>query len=264
MNIEQLHLEVTRNCTLECEHCLRGDRQRINMDPIILDNIFKDIKYVDQLLLTGGEPLIAIQALERLVEILNLKRVKINKILLITNGTVLSDRVLKVLYNLQKNSYLVLKLSTDIFHYLELEKKGLLDTRNKNLEQLHKEKFYNFKEYGPDEVRETTFLLTNKGRTKNLTSERLQEINSMTNSEYMIDVENYFDTGHPRTTLNEGTLEGNITVDVYGNIVSYGLSFEEEDNESYENRFNVIEMQFEEAVKLFINKKNKTKELVIK
>lgn len=28
MKLEKLYLEVTRMCTLECEHCLRGDREQ--------------------------------------------------------------------------------------------------------------------------------------------------------------------------------------------------------------------------------------------
>ena len=54
MHLENLFLEVTRNCTLECEHCLRGDRQRVNMDNSVLESVFKDVKKVDRLLLTGG------------------------------------------------------------------------------------------------------------------------------------------------------------------------------------------------------------------
>ena len=120
MYIENLHLSITRNCTLECEHCLRGDRQNVNMDPLILDKVFQDVLVVRNLLITGGEPLIAIQSLEKLAEIIRSQKVKINNIYIITNGTVFSERILKVLNDFNNYSHLELKISSDIFHQLEL------------------------------------------------------------------------------------------------------------------------------------------------
>lgn len=255
MYVEELHLEATRNCTLECEHCLRGNRQAINMDTVVLDKIFKYVKNVGTLLLTGGEPLLAIEILERLVEILKTKQVRVNKIMLITNGTVLDDRILKLLHDLQDNSYLTLKLSTDIFHQIDLEKKGLLELRNKNLEILSKDNFYNFNEYGKDEESYIKSSLMNKGKAKELTPERLEEINSISKTEWIIN--NWREEKHPRTTLIDNMVEGNITIDVYGNIVSKGLSFDEEDKEAYETGLNIINMPFDEAIKEFIDRNEK-------
>lgn len=136
MYIEQLHLGITRNCTLECEHCLRGNRQHINMNPVILDKIFDSVKEIKSLLLTGGEPLIAIEVLEHLAEIIKTKDIKINKIYIVTNGTVLGPRIINVLKELNSFSKLDLKVSNDIFHQTELINKNLLDIRNENYEKL--------------------------------------------------------------------------------------------------------------------------------
>lgn len=262
MYVENLHLQLTRNCTLECEHCLRGDRERVNMNPAVLDEIFKDVKKVGVLLLTGGEPLIAIQALEHLVELLKRKQVKVSKILLITNGTVLSDRVLRVLRELQDNSYLVLKLSTDIFHNLELEKRGMVELRERNLGILSDNKFYNFSEYGKDEVRNWPSALTNKGRTKTLTHERLEEINVIAKQKHIINT--YSEEHHPETYIENDRVIGNITIDVYGNVVSYGQSFEEEDKEAYESGLNVMEMPCSEAITAFVDRHTKKMENIYK
>jgi len=97
MNVENITLEITRRCTLDCEHCFRGDSQNINMSIQTLENIFCNIKSIDQLVITGGEPLIAINELEKLVELLRSNNVKKEIINLVTNGTILSSRVLKVL-----------------------------------------------------------------------------------------------------------------------------------------------------------------------
>ena len=44
MKLEKLYLEVTRMCTLECEHCLRGDRENKYMSTKTIENILKDVK----------------------------------------------------------------------------------------------------------------------------------------------------------------------------------------------------------------------------
>lgn len=255
MYVDNLHLQVTRNCTLECEHCLRGDRERVNMNPHILDQLFMDVKKVGMLLLTGGEPLIAIQTLEHLVQILKSRQVKVRKITLITNGTILSPRVLKVLHDLQDNSYLILKLSSDIFHNLELEKRGLLELRNRNLECLSQERFYNFSEYAKDEEKNWPAALVNKGRTKNLTPERLEEINAVAKVKHVINT--YMEETHPDTCIEGNYVRGNITINVYGNVVSYGLSFEEEDKEAYDTGLNIMEMPASEAIRLFVERHTK-------
>lgn len=252
MYVENLHLQLTRNCTLECEHCLRGDRERVNMSTEILDRIFKDVKKVQFLLLTGGEPLLNIEALEHLVELLKSKQIRVNKIILITNGTVLSDRILKVLHELQNYSYLALKLSTDIFHNLELEKKGMKSLRDNNLKIISKNKFYNFSEYGNDKDSYMPVAIINKGRAKTLTSARLAEINRIVKQKFIINTD--YEEHHPLTSIDDNIVDGNITINVYGYVVSYGLSFEEEDKESYDTCLNVKEMTCEEAIKAFIKR----------
>ena len=133
MHVETLHLEVTRNCTLECEHCLRGDRQTINMNPIVLDKIFEEVKKIDFLLLTGGEPLLADEVIERLKETIETKRIRINKLYIISNGTVLTEKVLNAIKEITKHTYTIIDISVNIFHELELKRLGLTSIRDKNL-----------------------------------------------------------------------------------------------------------------------------------
>jgi len=49
-------IEVTRQCNLECKHCLRGNQQKISVNMWDVDTLFTIIKYIDTLVLTGGEP----------------------------------------------------------------------------------------------------------------------------------------------------------------------------------------------------------------
>lgn len=97
--------------------------------------------------------------------------------------------------------------------------------------------------------------LVNKGRVKRLTSERLEEINAVANVKHIINT--YAEEIHPNTCIEDDIVRGNITIDVYGNVVSYGLSFEEEDKEAYDTGLNILEMSASEAIKLFVEKHTK-------
>jgi len=79
MYIVSIGLEVTRNCTLACEHCLRGDAQAVNMDLEVIEKIFNNVRGIGTLLLTGGEPLIAVQQLEKIIELIKKKNIKVNE-----------------------------------------------------------------------------------------------------------------------------------------------------------------------------------------
>lgn len=251
MHLENLYLEVTRNCTIECEHCFRGEREKVNMNPSTLSLIFKDIRRIDFLLLTGGEPLLAIQALEQLAELLKTKQVHVGKILLITNGTVLSERVLRVLHAFQDYSYLVLKVSMNVFHDLALQECGLLELRNRNLQVLFQEGFYNFSEYGKDEHSPYGIGLVQKGRAKTLTPERLEEINALVTQKFSILPYSSSEKLNP-ASRSDTAVSGVVSIDVYGNLVGYELSFEEEDQYAYDHGISVLDMPFSDAVDAFI------------
>ncbi len=256
MHLEELHLEVTRNCTLECEHCLRGDRERINMSSSVLDEIVKDGLVVDRLLLTGGEPLLAIQILEYLVELLASKRISVKRLVMITNGTIMSPRVLNVLYKLEDYTIMTLKLSTDIFHELQLHEKGLYEKREVNLAQFKNEDFYDFSEYGKEDKKYIHHMLTNKGRTKTMSDLRMAEIGNMLGITYLRDATETIQNAY----IENGRVYGTITVDVYGNVVDKGLSFKEEDDFAYEHGLNVMDMPFCDAIVAYLSYNEKLRE----
>ena len=261
MYIENLHLEVTRNCTLECEHCLRGESQKVNMSPKVLDTVFDNVTQVDFLLLTGGEPLLAIQTLERLAEILKQKKVKVNKIIIVSNGTVCSERVLNVLKELASCSYFMFKVSNNIFHNLELNRLNLTSIRDRNLDLFkNSEIIWNFDDsYGKENEGICKASILRLGKAKEISPERLAEINTISTEEYII--VNPDTPRQPETTIEDDKVLGYITVDVYGDIVTYGQEFAEEDKEAYETGLNILEIPFDEAVRLFIERKTEERKI---
>lgn len=86
IQISNLILEVTRKCNLKCAHCLRGDVQRMTMSNAV---IFKAMGWIDSistLTITGGEPSLAPEVLEYLLETFRWKRTQVGAFYIVTNG----------------------------------------------------------------------------------------------------------------------------------------------------------------------------------
>ena len=133
MIIDKMYLEVTRNCTLECEHCLRGNKEIKDMDLITLENSLKDVKEINTLLLTGGEPLLNIKVLKTLPKLIDKYNILINNISIITNGTVASLNHVSALQTLcEKCNSFDLILSSDLFHRLEWNRLKINDRVENN------------------------------------------------------------------------------------------------------------------------------------
>ncbi len=67
LHIDSLVIEVTRKCNMSCEHCLRGASQRKTIDKLHMYKIFNLIDSVCSLNITGGEPTLAMDSLEHIV-----------------------------------------------------------------------------------------------------------------------------------------------------------------------------------------------------
>ena len=101
MKVNRLYLCLTRNCTLECEHCLRGTKEEKNMSPETIERIMKDITSVHSLLLSGGEPLLNIQGIKYLTEVIQKYHIDIHTICISTNGTICTPVHIQALLQLQ-------------------------------------------------------------------------------------------------------------------------------------------------------------------
>lgn len=253
MTVQNLYLEITRACTLKCEHCLRGENRNEYMSLKTLNNIFKDIKKIDRLLLTGGEPLLAISQLEEIIRLIKENSIKINSILIITNGTVLNDRVIKVLKELSSLSNLIIKVSYDVFHLIELNRLNLHDKRKSNYLVL--KELFNAEDYGVIDNARHKALIIKRGRAAQLTKERLNQINEQYSVENDVDMslsylpEYSFDAEYD---IDNDIMNGTISTDVNGNIVAYGLSFDEENEEQEKYCANIGELGLKKAILNYI------------
>lgn len=90
-----LMLEVTRRCELRCEHCMRGEPQDLDMSDEILEKVFSQVDGIYHLSLTGGEPFLVPEVIEKMVDIIIEKGIKVWRCTSVDNGFILDERAEK-------------------------------------------------------------------------------------------------------------------------------------------------------------------------
>lgn len=231
LNVKTMILELTRECNLACKHCFRGDSQNVYMDTKIIDYIFKNVCRINEFLLTGGEPLLALEQIKCIKDNIMKERINIGSTIIVTNGTVLTKDILNMLFQIDTRTDLEIRLSNDAFHLMEIKEKGLESKRKENIELLKS----CFNVYVPEDK---VYLVDRVGRAKNLTDEDLELINKNNpNTKYVFSnnriLQEYRRT-YPLPSLSEdNVIEGTLNIDVYGNITPTYYSYETEDKNSY-------------------------------
>lgn len=122
MHIDQLIIEITRKCNLSCPHCLRGDAQRIDIDINLFKQFIRlnDIDSIGTLTLTGGEPLLNPNAINRIAHVCYELKIDIFGFFMATNGTVFPYSVMESLSMFKEmtddEDMFTLAVSKDEFH----------------------------------------------------------------------------------------------------------------------------------------------------
>lgn len=130
-----LSLEMTRQCNMNCDFCSRGQAQKIDITQEIIDKTLNEVKdcYICQLRLNGGEPFLNADMIEYLVNSIIEKQIRINKVFIFTNATILNKKIRNSLLKLSKylvdidnglNKYksILNKFgSTEVYHYTDIE-----------------------------------------------------------------------------------------------------------------------------------------------
>ena len=232
LNVRTLLLELTRECNLECKHCFRGNSQNVYMDLDIIDYIFNNVCRINEFLLTGGEPFLAKEQLKRITDNIMKDRTNISKLIIVTNGTIMSFDIVGMLLQIKKRTDLEIRLSNDIFHSMEIEDKGLKEIREKNIDLL-KEYFNVTIPY--DKV----YIIDKIGRAEDLTEQDLIDINKDSNTKYILGtnrvLEEYRNKYPLPRIIDDDVVDGSLNIDVYGNITPTYYSFESEDKNKLSN-----------------------------
>ena len=120
LSLRDLAIEVTRRCNMECEHCMRGDIQPIDMNPAYLTEFLSHIDYILDVTLTGGEPSIATDVINEALGSFKTTKTPLGNFYVVTNGKVVPDSFLLAMMQwwlyCDENEISAVALSKDKFH----------------------------------------------------------------------------------------------------------------------------------------------------
>ena len=164
--IQNLALNITDNCNLECSHCLRGDRCNRNMSDDVIEATLSQIKGVGNISINGGEPTLAIDRVKKIVDYIIDNNIFVEEFTTTINGTIYSEELLELLgkmdnYINDDEVLAMVAISCDRYHVEEIERLGLLDQYRENVIKYSKSKYY----YG---LRDIYVRLFREGRAVNL------------------------------------------------------------------------------------------------
>ncbi len=121
MQVKDLILEVTRKCNMQCPHCLRGDAQNKTMTREVVSRAFEVFNNVETLVVTGGEPTLAIDTLEIIAQRLEFGFApEIDNFYMATNGKVIKKRLFdiigRIIHQCTDNHLTSINISNDDWH----------------------------------------------------------------------------------------------------------------------------------------------------
>jgi hypothetical protein len=121
MKINELYVELTRNCNLHCAHCFYGEAQNAVMNEKTLQQVFQEFKHVDCLVAGGGEPFLNFAGIKQIAGKIIREKINVDTFFIATNGCVENidgDEVIRLLSELQRfnKTELILKLSNTPYH----------------------------------------------------------------------------------------------------------------------------------------------------
>ena len=84
--IDNLVIEVTRKCNMNCAHCLRGDAQNIDIDTAYIDRLLENVEGIGNITFSGGEPSLNIHAIEYTLLACQERHISVGSFYVVTNG----------------------------------------------------------------------------------------------------------------------------------------------------------------------------------
>lgn len=120
LTFKRLILELTRQCNANCAHCMRGESEDKTMGTSILDRLFREVRHIEHLGLTGGEPSLVPEQIEWITHLAKRWGCTIGYFFCATNGKEYSPQFAEALdrlydYCMQKEKC-TLSVSFDQFH----------------------------------------------------------------------------------------------------------------------------------------------------
>jgi organic radical activating enzyme len=123
MKIDHLAIEVTRRCNIQCEHCIRGYAQNVDIPLKYIDMILNRTESIGHFCPTGGEPSLNIPAIQYFIDGCIERQITIDRFYISTNGINITQEFIDVcldLYDMSIDKYhCCVQISNDKYHLKE-------------------------------------------------------------------------------------------------------------------------------------------------
>ena len=97
---ENLILELTRRCNMNCAHCLRGHCQNHDMTFEIAKKAIDQFDYINSITFSGGEPTLCEDLIEKIVDYIISNNINVQGFYMASNGMNVSMKTMFALSNL--------------------------------------------------------------------------------------------------------------------------------------------------------------------
>lgn len=239
---QNLGLIVTNKCNLDCGHCCRGCKNDKDMPKEVIDRVLDQTAAIGNLAVCGGEVTLAVPTLEYIMSQIVNKHIFIDQLTFVTNGTIYSEELLKLLDEFEKYIRYVSReeekypaaftVSCDKYHIEEMIRLGLLEQHVYNVERYKRSGHF----IGLQILAEDKKLFR-EGNACNLDEDltvplyQQKYFVSYAGNDSMMDIENGLYNVGPIVTINtegivteaDASLENQKTIYNYGNIFNSDL-----------------------------------------
>lgn len=145
-----LGLIITEKCNLNCAHCLMGGCTKKVMSDEVIEATLLQFKYIMNLSICGGEPLLAIDRIEKIFSFIIENKILVEHLSITINGTIYSDTFLSLLKYFEnfinrRNSSNVktnFRISYDDFHKAEVIRLNLLQEYLENVKRYSQSPYF--------------------------------------------------------------------------------------------------------------------------
>lgn len=152
IGIQNLGLIVTNRCNLNCAHCLRGCKNNNDMSYDVIDATLDQIKIIGNLCLCGGEITFATNTLSYLFESIIKRKIFVEEVTTVINGTNYNEDFLKLLDNINEYisklnnnneiSHATFSISKDDYHFNEIIRLNIVKEFMENIIKYQESKHY--------------------------------------------------------------------------------------------------------------------------
>ena len=97
ISIQDLLVEVGRNCNMRCDHCLRGEPENLEIDFKDVKTLLDQVEFIGAITFTGGEPFLYPQKIIQVIDYIMEQEISCGGFYISTNGSVLNMTLMEKL-----------------------------------------------------------------------------------------------------------------------------------------------------------------------